>query len=376
MREQRHPLISPVPGTQRELLSLHYGQPGRGPKVYIQTSLHADELPGMLTAWHLRQHFNTLEAQGAIRGEVVLVPMANPIGASQWWQQAHLGRFESLSGENFNRHYPAFALAAAQAAQAQLSSSDAAHNVSVLRQALKAQVAAYRPHTELQSLRRTLYLLACDADIVLDLHCDAQSLMHLYTTPACWPQCEALAADLQAPLTLLAEESGDHPFDEACSGPWQQWQQHFNGEHVRFPIPQACMSTTVELRGQHDVNHELARQDAQALLHYLARRGVLDLTPPPLPSAGQARPLAGCEFVETPVGGVLAYVCELGREVQAGECLAHVIDPLSGVLTEIVAPVDGLFFARDALHLVCAGARIAKVAGRNPTRSGKLLGAR
>ena len=64
MQIQTHSLLSPAPGTQRELVSLHYGQPGAGPKVYIQASLHADELPGMLTAWHLRRHLDALDAAG------------------------------------------------------------------------------------------------------------------------------------------------------------------------------------------------------------------------------------------------------------------------------------------------------------------------
>ena len=84
MQVHKHLLLSPAPGTQRELVSLHYGRPGSGPKVYIQASLHADELPGMLTAHHLRQQLDRLEAEGRIQGEIVLVPMANPIGLSQW----------------------------------------------------------------------------------------------------------------------------------------------------------------------------------------------------------------------------------------------------------------------------------------------------
>ena len=373
MQIQHHPLPSPVPGTQRELISLHYGRPGAGPKVYLQASLHADELPGMLTAYHLRQQLDALEAQGQILGEVVLVPMANPIGLSQWWLQSHLGRFESLSGENFNRHYPDYILAAAAQAEPQLS-QDAAHNVAVLRAALREQLAQAPADTELQALRRSLMQLACDADVVLDLHCDAQALMHLYTETPCWPQCEPLAAFLGARVTLLATDSGDNPFDEACSQVWWKWARHF-GE--RFPIPQACLSVTVELRGQQDVTHELASADARAILDFLRWRGVLagEALPPP-PAQGEARPLAGCMPIKAPVGGLLTFVREVGAEVQAGEVLAHVINPLTAELTELHSPVDGLFFARDTLRLVTAGAKVAKVAGREALRTGKLLGAR
>jgi predicted deacylase len=367
----RHPLLSPAPGTQRELVSLHYGRPG-SPKAYIQASLHGDELPGMLVAHHLRRQLDALEAAGQLRGEIILVPMANPIGLSQFLLHGHLGRFEAMSGENFNRHYPDHAEAVARAVEPQLG-GDAAANVALLRRALKAAVDATPVDTELQSQRRTLMSLSCDADIVLDLHCDAQALMHLYTETPCWPDCEPLARFLGARLTLLAQDSGDHPFDEACSRVWWQWKARFGD---RFPIPQACLSVTVELRGATDVTHELAARDAGNILDFLRWRGLIAGDRPALPEpVGDARPLAGSMPIKAPVPGVLTFLKDVGAEVRAGEVLAHVIDPITGQVTELKSPVDGLLFARDFLRFANAGMRVAKVAGFEALRTGKLLGA-
>ena len=61
MQTQSHPLIAPTLGTARNLTSFHYG-PGGGQKIYIQSSLHADELPGMLVSWELRRKLAALEA--------------------------------------------------------------------------------------------------------------------------------------------------------------------------------------------------------------------------------------------------------------------------------------------------------------------------
>ncbi len=371
MQIVRHPLLSPAPGTQRELVSLHYGQPG-GQKAYIQASLHGDELPGMLVAHHLRLQLDALEAAGQIRGEIVLVPMANPIGMSQFLLHAHLGRFELMSGENFNRHYPDQIEAVAAAVESQLG-PDAATNVALLRRALKAAVDASPVDTELQSQRRQLMSLSCDADIVLDLHCDAQAVMHLYTDPLCWPDCEPLARFLRSRVALLAQESGDNPFDEACSRVWWKWQAHFGD---RFPIPQACLSVTVELRGACDVTHELAATDAKNIVDFLRWRGLIDGDKPALPEAvGEARPLAGSMPIKSPVAGVLTFLKDVGAEVSAGEVLAHVIDPITARVTELKSPVDGLFFARDFLRFANAGMRVAKVSGREAKRTGKLLGA-
>ena len=368
---QKHLLLSPAPGTQRELISLHYGQPG-DKKAYIQASLHADELPGILVAHHLRLKLDALQAAGRIQGEIILVPMANPIGLSQFLLHQHQGRFEATTGENFNRHYPDQTEVVAKAVEDQLN-QDPEHNKRVLRRELINAVAATAADNELQSLRRILMGLSCDADIVLDLHCDAQAVMHLYTETPCWPECEALASFLGARLTLLAQDSGDNPFDEACSQVWRKWGQHFAG---RFPVPQACLAVTVELRGACDVEHAMAERDAQNILDFLAFRGLLTGERPEVPAAiGDARPLAGCMPIRSPGAGVLTFLRQPGETVAAGDVLAHVICPISASVTELKSPVDGLFFARDFVRFASTGLKVGKVAGLQALRSGKLLSA-
>lgn len=373
MQLVKHPLLSAAPGTQRELVSLHYGTPGSAAgKAYIQASLHADELPGMLTAHHLRRQLAALELEGRIVGEVILVPMANPIGLSQHVLHSHLGRFELTTGENFNRHYPDQIEAVAGAVESRLG-PDPTANVKILRTALRQAIEASPAETELQSLRRTLLQLSCDADIVLDLHCDAEAVVHLYTETPCADLCDPLARFLRSRLTLLAMDSGDNPFDEACSQVWWKWKARF-GE--RFPIPQACLSVTVELRGATDVTHELASQDAKHIIDFLHWRGLITGAAPTLPEpVGDARPLAGSMPIKSPATGVLTFLKPVGSEVKQGDVLAHVIDPVTDNVTELLSPVDGLFFARDFLRFATRGMRVAKVAGREAIRTGKLLGA-
>ncbi|MCZ8256885.1 MAG: succinylglutamate desuccinylase/aspartoacylase family protein, partial [Polaromonas sp.] len=71
-----------VPGVHHSLQVLRFGAQGAGPKAYIQAALHADEVPAMLVAQALKRQLTALEEQGLIRGEIVLVPFANPIGLS------------------------------------------------------------------------------------------------------------------------------------------------------------------------------------------------------------------------------------------------------------------------------------------------------
>jgi predicted deacylase len=51
------------------------------------------------------------------------------------------------------------------------------------------------------------------------------------------------------------------------------------------------------------------------------------------------------------------------------------VDPLSGLVTRLTSPVDGVLYARESRRLATAGARVANIAGREPLRKGKLLSA-
>lgn len=370
MQTVLHTLQPSTPGTTHQLTSLHYGTPGPGGKAFIQASLHADEVPGMLVAHHLRERLARAEAEGRMRGEVVLVPAANPPGLGQWLLRGHQGRFHLGTGENFNRGYADLSDAAAKALQGRLG-PDARANAAQVRAALRDAVAALPAAGTLESLRKTLYTMAVDADIVLDLHCDGEALLHFYTTPACWPQAEPLARCMGAGAVLLAEHSGGEPFDEACSMVWAQLAQRFG---AATPIPQGCMAVTIELRGEADVEHALGAQDAAGIEQFLVLRGLIDgpaAEPPPLRC--EATPLAGSMPLIAPHGGMVVFVRAPGERVQAGDTIADLIDPFTGALTPLKAPVDGLFFARENRRFAVAGMSVGKVAGREARRAGALL---
>lgn len=372
MQVKRHALLSPSVGTQRELLSFHYGQPGRGEKVYLQASLHADELPGMLVLHHLKQKLAALEARGELLGEVVVVPVANPIGLNQTLMHGQLGRFDFASGENFNRQYPDFLALLGEQIASRLS-QDAEANKLAIRAAMGEALAAIQPTTELASLRHTLVSLAYDADVVLDLHCDFDAVLHVYTETPYLDQAEPLNRYLGARAVLLAKGSGGASFDEALSGHWWRLAEQYAG---RFPIPLACLSATVELRGETDVYHHLAEQDAANLLAFLQHRGVLAGPAPALPEpACQPTPLAGSETLRAPHAGVVAFLKQPGDYVEAGEVVADVIDPLSDRVSPVLAGVSGVLYARGIVRYATAGMDLCKVAGKVAFRSGNLLSA-
>ncbi|MEC5218459.1 putative deacylase [Actimicrobium sp. GrIS 1.19] len=370
MQIHRHSLPSAAPGTVRELVSFHFGTPGAGPKTYVQASLHADEIPGMLVAHYLREQFTRLDAQGDIRGEIILVTMANPIGLGQSAHGVIQGRFEHESGINFNRGYHNPVPFLKTALHGRLT-DDAAHNIALIRAQARLAVGQWQTHTETDAMKKVLLGLAIDADIVLDLHCDNEAVLHLYTGTPLADAVAPLSALLGAHAVLLATESGEQPFDEACGRVWWELAGHF----PMVPIPCACLSVTVELRGQLDVSHALARADADALLAFLGHAGQLAQTDGAvLAPACQATPLAGVEPIIAPHAGVLVFHATPGQNLQVGDVVADIVDPISSDVTTLRASVAGVLFARTMQRFVPRGGSVAKIAGAVAFRSGNLLG--
>ena len=376
MQVRQHPISTPHASVAYQLSSFHFGidaaSSRSGKKVYIQAALHADEVPGMLVSQVLRRELLALEAAGKIHGEIILVPAANPIGLAQAIHGAPFGRFDLSTGINFNRAYRHVADELKTTLDGQLG-PDTAANVALIRQQARASVASWEPRTDAETLKKTLLGMAIDADIVLDLHCDNEAALHLYTGTPLAAQLAPLTALLGARAVLLELAAGEEPFDEACSRLWWDLDAHFQG---RYPIPAACLSVTVELRGEVQVDYGLAERDANALLRFLAIEGVLDIPGAaddlPAPQCVPT-PLAGVEPILAPYAGVLVYLREMGDTLAAGDAVADLIDPVSGDTTTLRCTVAGVFFARSAHRHVLRGMNVGKVAGSVAYRGGSLL---
>lgn len=361
------PLAGGSPGTRRAVRVRRFGRAGARPKAYIQAGLHAEEMPGMLVAHHLCRRLEQAAAEGRVLGEILVVPLANPIGLDQVIDERLLGRFDLAGGGNFNRHYPDLAEPLAEELRGRLT-DDAGENVVRIRSALASLVHDRRPANAADALRNALLGLAVTADLVLDLHCDDEAIGHLYLGTPLWPEAEDLARHLGVELVLLAETSGGEPFDEACSSPWWRLKALLGDAQ---PIPAACLAGTVELRGMADVDDWLAAADADRLIAALTRRGLLAGAPPKLPGwRGQALPLAGVDMVTAPAAGIVCYHASVGARVRRDQVVAELVDPSvedhASARMPLFAATDGILFGRMQQRFARAGEVVAKIAGPEP----------
>lgn len=165
-------LPSSAIGSSNELIFHRYGPSDAEESAYIQASLHADELPGLLVSHHLIHLLDKADAENRIAKRITIVPYANPIGLGQNFLHSHLGRFSVSSGVNFNRDWIDVTAAVAKAIEGKLTANPA-ENVKLIRAAMLVEIDKLVINREDSVMKRELFKVASVSDIVLDLHCDA-----------------------------------------------------------------------------------------------------------------------------------------------------------------------------------------------------------
>ncbi len=355
-----------TPGTERHIVYHRYGKVGARPKAYLQAAIHANELPGAMALHHLMPMLEKAERAGKIVGEIIVVPVVNPIGLSQIVGNNHVGRYDLLGRDNFNRNWPEVSAQVADSVGARLG-ADAERNVAMVRRAALATLDAMQPSNELQTLRKEVMKRSIDADIVLDLHCDQYAALHLFISARDWPgPAEALAADIGSEATLYNEPfPTSHTFSSVNGSLWARLAEQF----PEADIPQACLSATIEYRGQHDVNHRLGASDAANLYRFLVRRGAIKGRAGALPKLrAPGTPIAGMDVGYSPVAGMVVYHAQRGAKVRKGKPVCEIIDPRdprgAAARVQVVARTDGVLFSRrlDG-KLMWPGAVLFRIAG-------------
>lgn len=360
-------------GTQHSLKVWRFGEQGASPKVYIQASLHADELPASLAAAKLLPKLIAADEAGKISGEIILVPVANPIGLNNVNLRNHNGRYHLPTGENYNRGFHDVSDDVLRAIDGKMANGPDA-DTSLVKSEVARALAAATPANEAQALRLELMRLACDADILLDLHTDSDAQMHLYLDEDHWPQAADLAGLLDAKVVMFARASGGGPFEETIAWPYVRAREVYGADAVELPL-----TVVVELRGEYDASHELSDFDADVMYRFLCHRGAISEAAGLLPEfSGVAAPFAATDTLTAKAAGIVVYTAEIGQTVKAGDVLVEIIDPLSDgnmVVDRITAAADGLFFARANQRLAWPGETIGKVQGTEALahRTGKLL---
>ncbi|RWM82864.1 MAG: peptidase M14 [Mesorhizobium sp.] len=316
--------------------------------AYLQAALHAGELPGVVAIDALMPMLEKAKAEDRIKGDITIVPQANPIGRAQYHFGEHQGRFHLGTRTNFNRGFPLLA----------------APDPTLLPDATFG--------TADQRLKTRLLQLSIGHDIVLDLHCDDEGLAYLYVHTSLWPTMADCAAAMSVDAVILWGEDTDGTFEGASITPYL----NVAAEVARFD---RRVVTTVEYRGILDVDGALAGADAEGLYRLLVARGVVldQALSTPGSFNGFVAPLENVDMMPAPRAGAVLYDVKPGDRVAKGALLATIVHAPgeAGGRTEVLAPQAGIILTRRSRRIIRAGEDLLKLVGDRKSadaRSGTL----
>lgn len=364
-----------APGQGTDFTYYHVGPATAPEKVHLQAALHADEHPGTMLLHHLLPMLREADEQGLLRARFTVMPIANPLGLGNMLLRHQIGRYDSNTGVNYNRRWPDLFTAIRSQIAGRLS-EDERFNVNLIRRAVLQWIDSQQPQTAAERLRLLILREAHDAEFVLDLHCDDDSLIHIFTSPELMPELQDLADWMGAAATLTAADSGGGSFDEMLPQLYRKLAQANPGK----PVPMASATATLEYRGQADVFDHFGADDARRLWGFLCERNLIDADPGPRPGAvAGGTPFEATEIVRVDRPGLVAYRVDLGEEVRKGQPIADLIvldGPQAFVeRLPIVAGTDGFVLSRLSRKYVTRGSGIMKIVGTSilPTRKGAYL---
>lgn len=361
---ERIALPASSPGTFRSLAVHRFGRAGARPKAYLQAAIHADEPPGMLILHHLARRLAAADAEGQVTGEVILVPVANPIGLDQMVQGAVLGRHDFRSAGNYNRGWPDLATGIEARILDRLG-SDPVANAALVRATLRDMLDAPAPADGVAALQVALARLACDADLAVDLHCDEDAEAYVMTPgPPFFPleRAVALAADTGVAWLMPSSRLDGSSFDLSLMRPWARLQEAAGPDR---PVPLGCYAVTFEMRGMAALDDGQAARDAAGFFRHLQRLGAVAGDPGSVEPAGiSIVPVA--QELSTPCTGLVLYPGPLGRKVARGDLVAEILDPAAAPdvpRAALHAGMAGHVISRRLQRIVAPGDFVAMIVG-------------
>ncbi|MBU2870238.1 succinylglutamate desuccinylase/aspartoacylase family protein [Colwellia sp. E2M01] len=296
-----------------------------GPDVYIQANMHGAEVQGNAVIFQLLE----LLPHCQLNANITLVPYANPLGNSHKSGEYTLGRFDPITGENWNRMYHFDQSIIEPFVKQYIDASDdeiEAKFAQLLTNEIEAKLApSVWGLSTGQRIAYQLQRLAHKADIVLDLHTGPISSKHLY----CSEYSQASAKYFNIEHTLLIPNGFGGAMDEAIFCPWWYLQEAFADSGREFTMGQGIFDKeayTVELGSQEQIDLDVAKGDAKDLLTYLQYKGVIGGAEyQPKEMTRYACHLKDYKTFYAPMGGMVDYLAGFGKPIAAGEPLARIL---------------------------------------------------
>lgn len=341
------------------------GKPG--PHIHIQASVHGAELQGNAVILQLMEILNDCE----INGSITFIPLANPYATNNKHGTYTYGRYNPVTGDNWNRNY--IDIIKASGFNIEQFASDNKDLVwhelrEVFKQKLTSIIGDHseklittRTLSENNKLNLLLQSLASKADGVLDLHTGPVATRYLYSA-----EYETDAARfLKFKHTLVIPHEFGGAMDEACFMPWVHLTKALKelGRDIKLDIE----SFTLEFGSEEVFCMENASKDVESIINYLKYKNVMDGVPEKI--EGLTCHLDDYVTIYSPKGGLVDYHYEPGERYKKGDTLASFynfknIDPKNPIISSrsvVPAIHDGLVINRCPSSSVHQGMELYQV---------------
>ncbi|MCF6768297.1 succinylglutamate desuccinylase/aspartoacylase family protein [Thiotrichales bacterium 19S11-10] len=310
------------------------GSSQEAPSVYIQASMHADEIQGNAVIFELLEQFSSNQPLG----DITIIPQCNPTGAASRVGSAHQGRFDPMNGDNWNRYYfypkidyNAFANEHINSTQAEYKK---AFREILCEQLLKALDKPYLL-TRAQFMAYQLQLFAYQADLVLDLHTDAEAINYLYSPS----YAKDSAAYFQYSDVILMDNEFGGALDEASFSPWWHLQKAFARLNREEEV--LVEGYTLELGSKERISKPLALIQRQSIENYLAYKKVIDMVDCIEQASVTMHHADSFKAVYAEFGGLYEWYVTPGETIKEGQIIGRVLQMSKSKSIDIISPVSG-----------------------------------
>jgi predicted deacylase len=326
-----------------------------GPHVHIQANVHGAELQGNVVIHELIDWF----INNPFQGSITFVPFANPSAVNQKSGMYTQGRYNPVSGKNWNRNYIDLVNLDEGKSNFKLEkfvrdniSKEYCEVVENFKSALfnicdniEKNPTDRAQHNEDGNFNLLLQKVASPADIVLDLHTGPVATHYIYTLD----KQKDSAQYFKFPHYLIIPAAFDGAMDEASFMPWVQLSEEFKKQGS--DLENNFESYTIELGSEERISFSEGRTDALRILNYLGHKKVHQESIIDLPSVDvKTCLLKDYRSYYAPRGGLYEFCKEPGESFKKGDVLAKSLnykpvkneESFKKAIEEVLAFEDGV----------------------------------
>ncbi|MBT4790949.1 MAG: succinylglutamate desuccinylase [Halobacteriovoraceae bacterium] len=340
---------------------------GSGKHVHIQASVHGAELQGNAVILQLMEYLNTTE----LKGSITFIPLANPYATNNKHGTYTYGRYNPVTGHNWNRNYIDI-IQASKYDIDQFANNHKDQEWGTIKSLFKKELSnIFKNHQQTLTSKRTLsennklnlllQQIAAKADGILDLHTGPVATRYLYSA-----EYETdVSHYLKFKHILIIPESFDGAMDEAAFMPWIHLRNALSkvGKDITLDIE----SFTLEFGSEETFCMKNAAKDVESIINYLKYKGLLAGTPDKISS--HSCHLDNYKTIYSLKGGLVDYHFQPGQKFLKGDILASFYNlkdldpsnPIDSAKSTVLAQEDGIIINRCPSSSVHQGMELFQV---------------